>query len=113
MHADEDKKKQELIEARNIADTLIYTTEKMFKDLGDKVKPEDKTAIEEKIVVLKGVKDADDVDAIKKATDELGELAQKVGAAMYEQKQQDASGQPAAEGSAEKKDSVEGEIVQE
>jgi len=114
LHADEDKKKQELIEARNIADTLIYTTEKMFKDLGDKVKPEDKTAIEEKIVVLKGVKDADDVDAIKKATDELGELAQKVGAAMYEQKQQaDAAGQPAAEGNEEKKDSVEGEIVQE
>ncbi len=114
LHADEDKKKQELIEARNIADTLIYTTEKMFKDLGDKVKPEDKTAIEEKITALKGVKDADDVAAIKKATDELGELAQKVGAAMYEQKQQaDAAGQPAAEGSAEKKDSVEGEIVQE
>jgi len=114
LHADEDKKKQELIEARNVADTLIYTTEKMFKDLGDKVKPEDKTAIEEKITALKGVKDADDVAAIKKATDELGELAQKVGAAMYEQKQQaDAAGQPATEGSAEKKDSVEGEIVQE
>lgn len=114
LHADEDKKKQELIEARNVADTLIYTTEKMFKDLGDKVKPEDKTAIEEKITTLKGVKDADDVAAIKKATDELGELAQKVGAAMYEQKQQaDAAGQPAAEGNSEKKDSVEGEIVQE
>lgn len=114
LHADEDKKKQELIEARNVADTLIYTTEKMFKDLGDKVKPEDKTAIEEKITALKGVKDADDVAAIKKATDELGELAQKVGAAMYEQKQQaDAAGQPAAEGNSEKKDSVEGEIVQE
>ena len=114
LHADEDKKKQELIEARNVADTLIYTTEKMFKDLGDKVKPEDKTAIEEKITALKGIKDGDDAAAIKKATDELGELAQKVGAAMYEQKQQaDAAGQPAAEGSAEKKDSVEGEIVQE
>lgn len=114
LHADEDKKKQELIEARNIADTLIYTTEKMFKDLGDKVKPEDKTAIEEKITALKGVKDADDVAAIKKATDELGELAQKVGAAMYEQKQQtDAAGQPAAEGSEEKKDSIDGEVVKE
>lgn len=113
LHADEDKKKQELIEARNVADTLIYTTEKMFKDLGDKVKPEDKTAIEEKITALKGIKDGDDAAAIKKATDELGELAQKVGAAMYEQKQQaDAAGQPAAEGSAEKKDSVEGEIVE-
>jgi molecular chaperone DnaK len=114
LHADEDKKKQELIEARNIADTLIYTTEKMFKDLGDKVKPEDKTAIEEKITALKGVKDADDAAAIKKATDELGELAQKVGAAMYEQKQQaDAAGQPAAEGSEEKKDSIDGEVVKE
>lgn len=114
LHADEDKKKQELIEARNIADTLIYTTEKMFKDLGDKVKPEDKTAIEEKITALKGVKDADDVAAIKKATDELGELAQKVGAAMYEQKQQtDAAGQPAAEGAEEKKDSIDGEVVKE
>jgi len=84
-HAVEDKKKKEGIEAKNIADTLIYSTEKSIRDLGDKVKPEDKKAVEEKVEALKKVKDSQDVDAIKKATEELSQAAQKIGEQLYKQ----------------------------
>ncbi len=93
LHAEDDKKKQELVEAHNIADTMIYTTEKMMKEAGEKVSADDKKNVEEKIVALKAVKDGTDVEAIKKAADELSEHAQKVGAALYQQ-QGAAAGQP-------------------
>lgn len=114
LHADEDKKKQEIIEARNIADTLIYTTEKMFKDAGDKISADDKKAIEDKITALKAVKDSEDVEAIKKATDELGELAQKAGAAMYQQSQQSGpqAGAPEQQPPQDEKGPIDGEVVQ-
>ncbi|MEI7742082.1 MAG: molecular chaperone DnaK [bacterium] len=83
-NAEADKKKRELVETRNLAETMIYTAEKMMKEAGDKVKPEDKTAVEAKIEALRKLKDSDDAAAIKKAADELGDAAQKVGAAMYE-----------------------------
>jgi molecular chaperone DnaK len=86
-HAADDLKKKELIDLRNTAETIIYTTEKMLKDAGDKVKAEDKKAIEEKMEALKKVKDSEDKEAIKKAADELAQTAQKVGAAMYQQQQ--------------------------
>jgi molecular chaperone DnaK len=102
LHAEEDKKRKELIDLKNTAETIVYTTEKMLKDAGDKVKAEDKKAIEEKIEALKKVKDGEDKTAIQKAADELAETAQKVGAAMYQQ-QQPPQGGPAA-GGEEKKD---------
>lgn len=83
-HAQEDKKKKELIEARNLADTLAFTAEKTIKEAGDKVKAEDKKEIEEKIKQVREVKDKDDVEAIKKATEELSQAVQKVGAQMYQ-----------------------------
>lgn len=82
-HAAEDRKRREVVDARNQADTLIAVSEKTLKDAGDKIKAEDKTAAEEKIKVLKDVKDKDDVEAIRKAMDELSAAIQKVGAAMY------------------------------
>ena len=85
-HADEDKKKKEMIEHRNLADNMIYTAEKMMKDAGDKATDEEKKDIEEKIAALKAVKDGDDHEAIKKAADSLSDAAQKVGAKMYEEK---------------------------
>lgn len=93
MHADEDKKKREVIEARNIADTMIYTTEKMLSEAGDTATAEEKKEVEDKIAVLKAVKDGDDHEAIKKAADELTNVAQKIGAKMY-QAQQAAGAQP-------------------
>ncbi len=84
LHAEEDKKKREAIEVKNMAETMIYTTEKMLKENEAKVKPEDKTAIEAKIAALKQLKDGDDLEAIKKAADELATEAQKVGASLYQ-----------------------------
>jgi len=90
-HAGEDKKKQELIEARNIADTLMYTTEKMMKEVDEKkisVTDDEKKKIEDALLKLKEVKDKDDLEAIKKAGDELSTAAQAVGTKLYQQNQQ-------------------------
>ena len=90
-HADEDKKKQELIEARNIADTMIYTVEKMMTDYKDKLSDDEKKMLEEKMKAVKDVKDNDDVEAIKTAADSLSQEAQKLGAKMYQQPGADAA----------------------
>lgn len=89
-HADEDKKKQELIEARNLADTMIYTTEKMMKDVEEKkvaITDDEKKAVNDALVKIKEVKDKDDVEAIKKAGEELSKVAQVVGTKMYQAEQ--------------------------
>lgn len=82
-HAEEDKKKAESVEIKNNAETLIYATEKSFKDAGDKIDAEKKKPVEEKVEALKKVKDGDDIDAIKKATEELSTEAQKIGEELY------------------------------
>jgi molecular chaperone DnaK len=87
LHAEEDQKKKETIEVKNLADNLIYTTEKTLKDAGDKVSAEIKKEVEEKMEELKTVKDSDDIEDIKKKTDELSQAIQKVGAQMYQQAQ--------------------------
>ena len=106
-HAEEDKKKKEKIEIKNNADTLVYTTEKLLRDAGDKIKEEDKKTIEEKVEALKKIKDGDDIEAIKKASEELSLEAQKIGAAMYQQQaEQTQDGEQKKE---EDKGPVEGE----
>ncbi len=82
-HAEEDKKKRELIDIRNSAESLIYTAEKALKDGGDKVPAEVKAEVETKIAKVKEVKDKDDSQAIKAATDELSIALQKIGEAVY------------------------------
>jgi len=103
IHAADDEKKKEMIEVKNTAETILYTTEKMLKDLADKIKAEDKKEIEEKMEALKKVKDTDDKEAIKKAADELAQVGQKVGAAMY-QSQQAQTPPPGSGNNDEKKD---------
>ncbi|MCK4354959.1 molecular chaperone DnaK [Candidatus Parcubacteria bacterium] len=88
LHAEEDRKKKETIEAKNLADSLIYTTKKTLKDAGDKVSAETKKEIEEKIEALRKVKDSDSIEEIKQKTEELSQAIQKVGAQMYQQTQQ-------------------------
>jgi len=83
LHAQEDKNKKDVIEARNLAENLIYTAEKTLKDLGDKAKEEDKKEIQSKIEDLKKAKDADNLEEIKNKTDQLSQLLQKIGAEMY------------------------------
>jgi len=97
VHKEEDKQKQELIETRNLAETLIYTTEKTIKDAEGKVKSEDKTEVEEKIKALKEIKDKDDKDAIKRATEDLSKVIQRVGTELYKQAGAEKKAEPAAE----------------
>jgi molecular chaperone DnaK len=104
-HAEEDKKAKERVEHQNIADTMVYTSEQMLKDAGDKITDEERKEVQDKIDALKAIKDSDDHEAIKKAADELSDTAQKVGAKMY--KAEEAEKQAGAEGESkgeEKKD---------
>jgi molecular chaperone DnaK len=102
-HAEEDRKRKELIEARNHADSVVYTAERTMKDLGDKVPADLKKQTEEGINNVRQVMQKDDVDAIRQAADKLGEVIQKIGASAY-QAQQGAPGagpqgpQPGPEG---------------
>src|SRR3989344_699249 len=90
-NAEADKKRRESVEVKNMGETMVYTTEKMLKEAGEKVPEADKKATEEKLEALKTSLKTDDIEAIKKAADELATVAQKVGAAMYES-QKSASG---------------------
>lgn len=119
-HAAEDQEKKAKIEARNQADSLIFTAEKSLKDAGDKVPAELKTEIEGKISDLKGILDSGSKEDIEVKTKELSESLQKVGANMYQQQgpqDQQAGEQPAqeanpnADGQA-KEEPVEGEVVE-
>lgn len=120
LHAEEDKKKQELIEAKNIADTMAYTTEKMMKEVEEKkvdISEEEKNQVNAALQALKDVKDKDDVEAIKKASEELSKVAQAVGAKMYEQ-QKASEAKPRTEpqsgsGTGGNEGAVEGEVVDE
>ena len=85
IHAQEDSKKKEEIEVKNSAESLVYMSEKALKDAGEKVKPEDKKPIEEKIEAVKKAKEGGDIEAIKKASAELSTEIQKIGQAMYGQ----------------------------
>jgi len=87
IHAAEDKKKQEGIETKNAADTLIYASEKTIKEAGDKIKPEDKKEIEDKINALKEAQKGDNMEEIKAKTKELSDTAQRVGTELYKQQQ--------------------------
>lgn len=83
IHAEEDKHKKELIEARNLADSLVYSTEKAMKDAGDKVTADEKKPVEDAITELNKVKNGDDLDAIRKASETLSQAAQKIGEKLY------------------------------
>jgi molecular chaperone DnaK len=118
MHAEEDKQKKELVEARNMADTLVYTTEKAMRDAGDKLTEDEKKPVQEAIEELNKVKNGEDLSAIKAKSETLSQAAQKIGEKLYAaaQTQPGAEGQPTEgaepkkEGEPEVKDAeVEGE----
>ena len=120
-HAAEDAEKKEKVEAKNQADSLIFTAEKTLSDAKDKVKEEDKKEVEEKISALKSVLDAGTKEELETKTKELSDALQKVGAAMYASTSSAPDGQqePSSESdkkeeaSKDKKDEepVEGEVV--
>ncbi|MBL7155022.1 MAG: molecular chaperone DnaK [Candidatus Portnoybacteria bacterium] len=116
-HAAEDRQYKELIETRNQADTLIFSTEKALKEAGDKVKAEDKKEVEEKLAELKKLKDSNEIEPLKKALDELSQVIQKSAAQLYqkvqeekaEQSEPEIKGEKSASAKASADKTVEGE----
>jgi len=107
LHADEDRTRRDLIEAKNRADNMVYSAEKTLADLGDKVPGDLKGKVEDAAAKVREVKDGEDLETIKKTTDELSEVLQQLGQASYQQ-QGAAEGQ-AAEGSADSDTSPDAE----
>jgi molecular chaperone DnaK len=113
-NAEEDKKKKEKIDIVNNANSLVYSVEKSLKEFGDKVSAEEKTAIEEKIKAMKEALESDDVERIKKASEELQEASYKLAEEAYKQAQGASQAAP-EEGAAssEQKDDKNKEDVQD
>jgi len=84
-HAEEDRKRKELIEVRNHADNTAYAAEKALREFGDKVPAEVKSDIEAKVTDVRAAAQGDDIENIKSVTDALGQAIQKIGASVYEQ----------------------------
>ena len=112
LHASEDHKKRELIEARNQADSLIYTTEKAVKEHGDKVDEDTRKAIETALEELKKTLEADDQAEIKSKTEALATASHKLAEVMYKQAQSDAEpgGEEASSGGDKQDDVVDAEF---
>ncbi|GAB6192227.1 molecular chaperone DnaK [Desulfocastanea catecholica] len=107
LHADEDRKRKELVETRNSADALVHATEKSLKDLADKVDAETKANVQKEIDNVKQVKDGDDIDAIKAAVEALTQASHKLAELMYAkaaQENPDAAAGADASGGGKKKD---------
>jgi len=102
LHAEDDKKKRELVDARNHADALIYSTEKSIKEMGDKVEDATKTDVESAIALLKTAMETEDTDEIKRLSESLTQTSHKLAEAMYQQASQaQEPGGDGAEGSSE------------
>jgi len=89
-HATEDKKRKEVVEARNHADALVHSTEKALAEHGDKVDASEKSAIEAAVADLKGVLESGDAEAISAKTQTLMQASMKLGEAMYKSQQSEA-----------------------
>lgn len=99
-YAEEDKKKRDKIDTKNQADSLIYASEKAIKDAGDKLDSKIKEEVEDKIKAVKDLLDSDDIDTLKRASEELSSTLSKIGAEMYKSQQ-------SPEGQAETEDKTE------
>jgi len=91
-HAEEDKKRREMVEVKNQAEALVHSTERMLKDYGDKVPAGDKALVESAVTDLKSVLEGDDKDTIKQKVDALAQASMKLGEAMYQASQGQAAG---------------------
>ncbi len=119
LNAEADKKKRELIDTKNTAETMVYTTEKMMKDVAEKkieITDEEKKAVEEALEKVKALKDSDDIEMIKSEAEKLSEAGQKIGMKMYQQAEAEEKNKenttPSDSGS-KKDEVVEGEVVDE
>ncbi len=116
IHADEDKKKRELIDARNMADSMIYSTEKSVKEVGDKLDDATKENITQAIDNLKKAAEGEDTEEIKRLTEELTQASHKLAETMYANASQDqgqdagAAGPESAEGPSQEEDVVDADF---
>ena len=110
-NAEADKKKRELIDARNQADGLIHQTEKNVKEHGDKIPKDDKKKIESDLEELKKVKDSEDLEALKSKTEQLVQSSLKLGEAIYKQNPQGEAPQPDPSGSEPSSDKKDEKVV--
>ncbi len=118
QHESEDKKRKEIIEVRNTADNLAYQTEKALKDLGDKVSADERSKIESKVGDLRAAAQTEDVDNIKKLTEDLQNAFYALSQQLYSQGQpqpetEGGSGPstpPPADGDGSEGDVIEGEV---
>ena len=97
-HAGEDKKRRELTEAKNNADSLVYSTEKSLEEFGDQIDKSEKETIEQDVSVLKEALEADDVDAITKGVEALTQSSMKLGEAMYKASQEETAASSSSSG---------------
>ena len=97
-HAGEDKKRRELTEAKNNADSLVYSTEKSLEEFGEQIGKSEKETIEQDVSILKEALEADDVDAITKGVEALTQSSMKLGEAMYKASQEEAAASSSSSG---------------
>jgi molecular chaperone DnaK len=115
-HAEEDRKRRELIEVRNNADNTVYAAEKALREFGDKVPADTRSEVEAKVTDVKNVAQGEDIAAIKSATEALGQTIQKIGASVYQGQNTPDAGGDAANGTGTNPnpetgpDVVEGEV---
>ena len=112
MHASEDSKRREEVEARNAADTLAYTAEKTLRDHKDKIPAELNQEVEGKVSAVRSALQGSDIEVIRKASQELNDVMQKVGAAVYQQQPPPPGGEtpPEQEGGGEGGEEGEGTV---
>ncbi|WP_370004609.1 molecular chaperone DnaK [Methanothermobacter sp. KEPCO 2] len=109
-HAEEDRRKQEEIEIRNNADSMIYTAEKTLEELGDKVPADKKDAVEKQVSELRELIAGDDVQAIKSKTEELTKIVQEIGAVIYQQAAQQQAENTASQGENQGDDTIDADF---
>ena len=107
-HAADDTKRREEVETRNMADTLAYTAEKTLREQKDKISDELNKEVEEKVAAVRSALQGTDMESVRKASQELSDAMQKVGAAVYQQ-QPPPGAEPPPEGG-EDEGTVEGEF---
>ena len=108
-NADDDRKKKESVETRNLADNLIYTTEKTLAENSDKVPEELKTQIESKVATLKEALESDDDESIKSSLDDLQQTLQELGNAVYSQESENPNNETEEGTKSDDDETVEGE----
>jgi len=118
MHAEEDAKRKQLIEAKNNADNAVYTAEKTLRDAGDKIDDNLKNEVNEQVTKVRELMNSENADALRSETEKLGQVIQKIGASMYQQPAGDQSADPentsggdaGSTGSSDGEDVVDGEF---